>query len=95
MVPRFLRRRRPDRSDPRDRCDTDSDRVIDDLFNRLVVDAVERGIDADRIAAALDHATQAAANVLAEQLQADAGLPPWELPVAHRSQAAADRCGNR
>lgn len=72
MVRRFLRERRPDRGDPEDRRDTDSDRVIDDLFNRLVIDAVGRGADANRIGAALEQATQAAANVLAEQLQADA-----------------------
>jgi hypothetical protein len=71
MVQRF----RPGRhdSDPGSRQrEADSGHAIEDLFNRLVVEAVERGADSDRIAAALDQATQAAADVLVERLLADA-----------------------
>ena len=43
-----------------------------DLFKRLAAEAVKSGADGDRIAAALEQATQAAADVLAERLRADA-----------------------
>lgn len=52
--------------------DSDSGHAFTDLFERLVVEAVERGADGDHIAAALDQATQAAADVLAERLRARA-----------------------
>jgi Family of unknown function (DUF5677) len=67
-VVRRLRRQ----DDPGSQPDAGSDSVIDDLFNKLIVEAVERGADSEHITAALDQATQAAAEVIAERLQADA-----------------------
>ena len=46
--------------------------AITDLFERLVAEAVKSGADDDCIAAALEQATQAAADALAQRLRADA-----------------------
>lgn len=45
---------------------------IAEIFDRLVAQAVERGTDSAVIATALDQATEAAADVLTQRLQADA-----------------------
>jgi len=50
----------------------DSGHSIAELFDRLVAEAVERGVDSDLISSALDRATQAAADVLTQRLLADA-----------------------
>jgi len=68
---RRLRHRRPDDLESQ-RNDATPGHGIDDLFDRLIVEAVGRGADADCVAAALDRATQAAAEVLADQLLEDA-----------------------
>lgn len=52
--------------------ESDSGHAINDLFERLVADAVKNGVGADRIAPAIEQATQAAADVLADRLRADA-----------------------
>jgi hypothetical protein len=73
-----LARRRRGRTPPKHRdpaiqpLDSDPGQPITDLFERLVAEAAQRGADGDRIAAALDQATQAAADVLAERLRAGA-----------------------
>ena len=50
----------------------DAHRSIADLFEKLVSEAAERGVDEDKISSALDHATQATADVLTKRLRADA-----------------------
>jgi Family of unknown function (DUF5677) len=71
---RLRRRTRPGLGDPAVRSpdSDDSGHPITDLFERLVAEAVGRGVDGDRITAALEQATQAAADVLAERLRAGA-----------------------
>jgi hypothetical protein len=70
---RQRRRMRPGPEDPAIQSpDSDSGHAIIDLFERLVAEAIERGADGDRITAALEQATQAATDVLAERLRADA-----------------------
>ena len=54
------------------RPEGDSGHAITDLFERLVAEAVKREAQDDSIAAALEQATQGAADVLAERLRADA-----------------------
>lgn len=49
-----------------------SGHFFNDLFGQLVADAAERGADEDLIARALEKATAAAADVLADRLLADA-----------------------
>jgi hypothetical protein len=67
------RRRSREQSDPgNQQPGADSGRVIDDLFETLIGEAVERGADSDLVATALDQATRASADVIAERLQADA-----------------------
>lgn len=50
----------------------DSGHAIAELFDRLVAEAVERGADSALIATALHQATQAAADLLTQRLQAGA-----------------------
>jgi hypothetical protein len=72
-VVRRLRRHRRRQDDPgSQQPGADSGGAIDDLFRKLVVEAVERGADSDHITAAFDQATQAAADVIAERLRANA-----------------------
>lgn len=55
-----------------DQAESPTARSINDLFKQLTSEAIERGANDDIISAALDEATQAAADVLAKRLQADA-----------------------
>jgi hypothetical protein len=73
LARRQRRRTRPGLRDPAGQSpNIESGHPITDLFERLVAEAVERGVDGDRITAALEQATQAAADALAEDLRARA-----------------------
>jgi hypothetical protein len=74
---RLQGRMRPDPVDPVIQSpNAGSGHAISDLFERLVAEPVKHGADDDRIAAALEQATQAAADVRAERLWAG---PPHML----------------
>ena len=70
---KHLRRLRHGRADAANqRHGAGSGHFFNDLFGQLVADAAERGADEDLIARALEKATAAAADVLADRLLADA-----------------------
>jgi hypothetical protein len=67
-----LRHIRRGRGDSADQQRVGSRQSFAELFDQMIAEAARRGTDEDRIAEALDAATQTAADVIAQRLQADA-----------------------